>query len=654
VIAGLLGVSALATAAATLTGHFDARLGTLSAGVLFALSVVTPQVEKLQKFVTGLQQEKHQRQLEEKRRREEQEALLVYRGPVRLAWPVDLGVSPSRIVEEAERKAAKRLYVERRCDAELRRRLREQEPFVLLVGDSKAGKSRTAFEALQAEEVGLRDHVLIAPTRFRIKPDALNRIFQLITAPDLGTEPAILWLDDLDRYLDAGALTPSLLSAWRQGRPPVMVVATMRRGDYDRIRFGRWRGSPLPQEKRELLEQARTILERATVQIVSAALETEAERAAATAAFGDRGWTDVGLGEVLILGPKLIEKLRISTCPRAALVYAVVDWQRMGMSRPILERELRELWPRYVGWLGCKHAASTSLDDAISWGTDVIEESDSALVVDLGGPSYSPDDYVRAYRDGQGGPGLYQAAVPTKAWEWAIATVEPSEAFSIALAAYSRREADISLMALDKASGAIDPLVVAAALLNKGLILAERGRSQDELAAYDQIVARFGADPAPGLREQVANALWNKALTLGQLNRPEDELAAYEQIVAGFGGDTEPALRERVANALVNKAITLGELNRPEDGLAVYEQIVARFGADPAPALREQVAKALVNKALTLGELNRPEDGLAVYDQVVAQFGGDTEPALREQVEKAVAGREAMESVKSTTRKSPK
>lgn len=38
-------------------------------------------------------------------------------------------------------------------------------------------------------------------------------------------------------------------------------------------------------------------------------------------------------------------------------------------------------------------------------------------------------------------------------------------------------------------------------------------------------------------------------MTLGTLGRPEEELAVYDQAVARFGEATEPALREAVGRA---------------------------------------------------------------------------------------------------------
>jgi len=54
------------------------------------------------------------------------------------------------------------------------------------------------------------------------------------------------------------------------------------------------------------------------------------------------------------------------------------------------------------------------------------------------------------------------------------------------------------------------------------------------------------------LREPVARVLVNKGVTLGQLGRSEDAIAVYDDVIARFGADEDPALR-----AIVERAKTL-------------------------------------------------------------------------------------------------
>ena len=57
------------------------------------------------------------------------------------------------------------------------------------------------------------------------------------------------------------------------------------------------------------------------------------------------------------------------------------------------------------------------------------------------------------------------------------------------------------------------------------------GRSEDAIAVYDDLLARFGSATELPLREQVASALLNKGVQLGALGRSEDELAVYERFI---------------------------------------------------------------------------------------------------------------------------
>ena len=100
---------------------------------------------------------------------------------------------------------------------ELRERL-AAGGFVLLVGDSTAGKTRAAFEAVRGT---LADHVLIRPAARDAVAAAVGRAAR--------ERRCVLWLDDLESYLGAGGLTAAqagrLLAGPGHHR---VIVATIR------------------------------------------------------------------------------------------------------------------------------------------------------------------------------------------------------------------------------------------------------------------------------------------------------------------------------------------------------------------------------------------------------------------------------------------
>ena len=120
--------------------------------------------------------------------------------------PYRLGVSPSRYGSEERR--GDDPYVSRQVsDGALDQALGSKR-FVLVVGDSKSGKSRTAYEAATRLRHASQAHdprVLVPKST-----DLLEQLLDLDPQLNLGPEPALLWLDDLTESALA-ALTPALL-----------------------------------------------------------------------------------------------------------------------------------------------------------------------------------------------------------------------------------------------------------------------------------------------------------------------------------------------------------------------------------------------------------------------------------------------------------
>ena len=238
---------------------------------------------------------------------------------------------------------------------------------------------------------------------------------------------------------------------------------------------------------------------------------------------------------------------------------------------------------------------------------------------------------------------------------------------------------------LDRLGDADEPelrALVAEALVSKGLTLGLAEQGADELAAFDDVVARFGADESSGVRTWVASALLNKAISLGEQEQLEASIAAHDELVtrfstsddadlpgyvasalggasamlvraerwdeaiatcdelvAWFSGSSDEDVRENVARALNRKAFALEQLGRARAALPVYDELSSRFGEAPEPALRVQVAFGLTSKAGALGELRRDQEAIVVADAVVDRFGDDDDPEIRERVAWALIGR---------------
>jgi hypothetical protein len=152
------------------------------------------------------------------------------------------------------------------------------------------------------------------------------------------TRTAVLWLDDLDRYVESDVLTATmvgeLLGEVGQQR---VVVATLRHQARDAILAGVDIAEGVVEQRRRLLEIAELVLvsrEFTTAELDRAGDLAADPRIADALAHVDR----YGLAEYLAAGPQLLEKWLAGrdTHPRgAALVAAAVDCRRAGFITPL-------------------------------------------------------------------------------------------------------------------------------------------------------------------------------------------------------------------------------------------------------------------------------------------------------------------------------
>ena len=177
-------------------------------------------------------------------------------------------------------------------------------------------------------------------------------------------------------------------------------------------------------------------------------------------------------------------------------------------------------------------------------------------------------------------------------------------------------------------------------LLGKALTLAESGRLEDAMAAWDEVIRRFGASDAPADREQVSLAYVNKGKALGRLGRAEEAQAVLDDVVRCFGADNGEGHTLAVATALTSKGGMLSDLDRHTEALAAWDEVARRFGDSRVPALEALVTNALVGMAVALNTLNRPREALEACDEVLERFGKSSgPPGLHGEVAVTMVGR---------------
>ncbi|UUV32216.1 tetratricopeptide repeat protein [Amycolatopsis roodepoortensis] len=319
--------------------------------------------------------------------------------------------------------------------------------FVLLVGDSTAGKTRAAYEAMR--EV-LPDHVLVAPST-RASLDTV-----LPTA--LGQRRCVVWLDDLERFLGAGGLTATMTARMLgDGDRDVLILATMRTAEHDRYSV---RQQDTVDGRQEAWRAGREVLELA--QVIDVRREwSDAELRRAADYIDDprirtalRHCPQFGLAEALAAGPELAQDWRnawrAGAHPRgAALVAAAVGCRRAGLHEPVPVSLLAELAEDHLARRQGPLLRPEPLDDALAWATTVSHGTSSLLLPTRQPGYYLAFDYLVDLTG--------HAAISPATWHRLIEHATPAQAFDIGTAARGYIQYPAAAAAFTKAAASSVP-----------------------------------------------------------------------------------------------------------------------------------------------------------------------------------------------------
>jgi tetratricopeptide (TPR) repeat protein len=174
--------------------------------------------------------------------------------------------------------------------------------------------------------------------------------------------------------------------------------------------------------------------------------------------------------------------------------------------------------------------------------------------------------------------------------------------------------------------GEVDEEHIAFALTSKAYALGKLGEHDDEIAAYNSVIERFGGSDRPEMQEHVAMALVNKGIALGQQGKHDDAAATFNVVIERF----RPEMQEQVAMALINKGIALGQQGKHDDAAATFNVVIERFVSSDRPEMQEQVAMALINKGIALGQQGKLDDEIVAYNAVIERFVSSDRPKMQE------------------------
>ncbi len=167
------------------------------------------------------------------------------------------------------------------------------------------------------------------------------------------------------------------------------------------------------------------------------------------------------------------------------------------------------------------------------------------------------------------------------------------------------------------------------ALCSKGAVQREQGEVAAAIATYDEVLARFGASETPEVQLPLTWALCSK----GDVQREQGEVAAaiatYDEVLARFGASETPEVQLPLTWALCSKGAVQREQGEVAAAIATYDEVLARFGASETPGVQERVAGALCIKGDVQREQGEVAAAIATYDEVLARFGASETPEVQ-------------------------
>ncbi|MER5876722.1 tetratricopeptide repeat protein [Streptomyces sp. NPDC001910] len=386
-------------------------------------------------------------------------------------------------------------YIPRDIEADLRHAI-HGGGFILLIGDSTAGKTRSGFEAARAL---LPEHVLLSPRRREGIPS-------VVTSLNV-RRPYLIWLDDLERFLGPDGITSERLSRiLAHHEDKVLLIATMRSHEYDH--YSEHSEASIDSSGYDAWRDARDVVRRAKKirvprrwsndELNRAALHKSDNRINRALKAADR----FGVAEVLASGPELVEAWQNAWAPGvhprgAAIVLAAVDIRRSGVHGPIPCRLLEELHGPYLETRGGNLLRPESFQEGLSWALRPFSHSGASMLLEEPAEEYRAFDYLLET--------LNRDLVPDHTWDTVLAHVTPRDAFDMGITSLLDSRHDRAERAFNIAAEA----GISAADVAKAVVMGKNGR-------IDQAVRILGAT-------------WNtRAISLGQI--APDTLDAHAQL----------------------------------------------------------------------------------------------------------------------------
>ncbi|MEU7004846.1 tetratricopeptide repeat protein [Nonomuraea sp. NPDC046570] len=390
-------------------------------------------------------------------------------------------------------------------------------PFVVLWGLSKAGKTRTAVEAVRAT---------LEPNTKVLRPISGGALVELLQDPLIvksREDSLLIWLDDA-AVSDFDALTSSALDRIADIG---MLFVTMTARRY----------ADLATSMEAISSIGRLALLRASTYELQFRQPTAEERRLAATLYPEEEFAS-SIAETLVGGAELIAKYRASADLNpagCALVRAAVDARRIGLMLPLAEDRLHALFKLYLPKIRAGLEPTQQLfREALTWASNPVSSQVailSAQDVPGGRRGWTLLDHIVSADEGR--DGYPEREIVDEVWTAAIEGSSPEEALQIGTTAFERDLDVHAAMGLQAAASSKNPRVAAVALFNLGMVNYRNEEYENAELAYRLAIDYEHEDVSP-------LACANIGVVLAKTARIEESIQYDQRAIDSGHRDARP------------------------------------------------------------------------------------------------------------------
>lgn len=463
-------------------------------------------------------------------------------------------------------------YLERSVEIDVLKALEQGHP-VLIVGPSMAGKTRMAAKLMQD----------LYPNRQVIIPDVPDGMAVLMAMGEVPHE-AIVWLDDLERYL---ADLKNMKTRWIDDLRDAgnVIIATMRASQYELFQPS----ASMPKTQWETLNKFEKIhLLNRHQENVECATHTDDSRLR-------QGIIKYGLGTYVGGGYIALERLKlgISNNPLGvAMVLAAIDWQRVGAGEKIPHQSMLSIMKNYIDDSNTDQSEE-SIENAIRWAEDKSALGGVVGLITNEDECWRPFDYLVDHVTVSG------AVIPDATWRFvAQSDISPSLLNNAGLAAHFYGRPAFRDSLFQRAAEAGD----AEGMANWAASLDRQDRHEEALEFYRRAADAGSTHGMTGVGIQLmrsgqddeeAERYLRRAAQLGN----PDGMANFGNFLFTRGNELDgtewyrKAAEAGSAYGMTNYGLELAKSGRQEDAESLFRVAAARNSAGGLFELSEVYAR---------------------------------------------------------------